>query len=117
MSLAEEFEWWPALPFEEWRETCEALHMWTQVVGKVKLDKNRQVNHWWHVPLYVSSRGLTTGAINEGIRVFQIDFDFIDHELHLSDSDGRTLSFDLTRINSVAEFYASVQSSLNELRI
>ena len=117
MSSAEQFEWGPALPFEEWRETYEALHMWTQVVGKVKLDKNPLVNHWWHVPLYVSARGLTTGAMNEGGRVFQIDFDFIDHELIVSDSDGRSLSFDLTRVGSVADFYASVKSRLDELRI
>ena len=59
MSSVEQDAWWPALPFKEWRETYEALHMWTQVVGKIKLGMNPYVNHWWHVPLYVSARGLT----------------------------------------------------------
>ena len=117
MSSSDWDEWWPALPYSEWRETYEALHMWTQVVGKVKLGKNRDVNHWWHVPLYVSARGLTTAAMNEGDRVFQIDFDFIDHTLSVSESGGRSLSFDLRRVDSVAEFYASVKSRLDELRI
>jgi hypothetical protein len=112
-----EGEWWPRLPFEEWRETYEALHMWTQVVGKVKLGMNPSVNHWWHVPLYVSARGLTTSAMHYGDRVFQIDFDFIEHQLFVRESEGRTLSVDLTGVTSVAEFYAQVKSRLDELRI
>ncbi len=108
---------WPSLPFAEWRETYEALHMWTQVVGKIKLGMNPLVNHWWHVPLYVGARGLTTSAMHYFDRVFQIDFDFIDHELLVRESDNRTLSVDLTRITSVADFYAEVKSRLDELRI
>jgi len=108
---------WPALPFEEWRETYGALHMWTQVVGKIKLGMNPQVNHWWHVPLYVSARGLTTAAMHYGDRVFQIDFDFVDHELLVRESDARTLTLDLTRVTSVAEFYAQVKSLLDSRRI
>lgn len=54
---------WPALPFEDWRKTCETLHMWTQIVGKIRLALTPPVNHWWHVPLYVNARGLTTSAI------------------------------------------------------
>jgi hypothetical protein len=110
-------EWWPRLPFAEWRETYEALHMWTQVVGKVKLGMNPLVNHWWHVPLYVSVRGLTTSAMHYGDRVFQMDFDFIEHKLFVSESDNRTLSVDLTGVTSVADFYAEVKSRLDELRI
>ena len=110
-------QWWPSLPFAEWRDTYEALHMWTQVVGKIKLDMNPRVNHWWHVPLYVSARGLTTSAMHYFDRVFQIDFDFIDHELLVRESNNRTLSVDLTRTNSVADFYAEVKSRLDELRI
>jgi hypothetical protein len=110
-------EWWPRLPFAEWRETYEALHMWTQVVGKVKLGMNPLVNHWWHVPLYVSARGLTTSAMHYGDRVFQIDFDFIEHKLFVSESDNRTLSVDLTGARTVADFYAEVKSRLDELRI
>jgi hypothetical protein len=110
-------QWWPSLPFAEWRETYEALHMWTQVVGKIKLDMNPRVNHWWHVPLYVSARGLTTSAMHYFDRVFQIDFDFIDHELLVRESNNRTLSVDLTGTHSVADFYAEVKSRLDELRI
>jgi hypothetical protein len=108
---------WPALPFQEWRETYEALHMWTQVVGKIKLRMNPHVNHWWHVPLYVSARGLTTAAMHYGPRVFQIDFDFVEHQLLVIESDARAESLDLTRVNSVAEFYAGVKSLLDSRRI
>jgi hypothetical protein len=108
---------WPSLPFEEWRETYEALHMWMQVVGKVKLGMNPLVNHWWHVPLYVNARGLTTAAMHYVDRVFQIDFDFIEHQLFIRESDNRTLSVDLTQMHSVAEFYGEVKSRLDSLRI
>src|SRR5687767_11218659 len=90
-------DFWPRLPFDEWRETNYLLHMWTQVVGKVKLSMNPLVNHWWHVPLYVSARGLTTAAMHYGERTFQMDFDFIDHRLYVRESDARTLSVDLTQ--------------------
>jgi hypothetical protein len=74
---------WPDLPFSEWRETCETLHMWTQIVGKVRLAQAPMINHWWQTPLYITSRGLTTSAMPYGERAFQIDFDFIDHELRI----------------------------------
>jgi hypothetical protein len=117
MSSAEPGGWWPALPFEEWRETYGALHMWTQVVGKIKLAMNPHVNHWWHVPLYVSARGLTTAAMHYGDRVFQIDFDFVEHQLLVCESDARTESLGLTGIHSVAEFYAGLKSLLDSRRI
>src|SRR5438270_13570201 len=79
---------WPALPYDEWQDTCATLHLWTQIVGKVRLAKSPYQNHWWHTPLYVSARGLTTSLIPEGQRGFQIDFDFIDHELQITASDG-----------------------------
>jgi hypothetical protein len=91
--------------------------MWTQVVGKVKLGMNPHVNHWWHVPLYVSARGLTTAAMHYGDRVFQMDFDFVEHQLLVSEGDARTDSLDLTRVYSVAEFYAGVKSLLDSRRI
>ena len=86
---------WPALPFEAWQDTCTTLHMWTQIVGKVRLACAPMINHWWQVPLYVSSRGLTSSAIPYRGRTFQIDFDFIAHRLVISSSDGRSESFAL----------------------
>ena len=80
---------WPSLPFSEWRDTCATLHMWTQVIGKIRLAQAPLINHWWQVPLYVTSRGLTTSPIPYGARTFQIDFDFIDHRLTITTNDGR----------------------------
>ena len=79
---------WPDLPLEAWKDTCETLHLWTQIVGKVRLAQMPWVNHSWHVTLYVSARGLTTSAIPHGGRTFQIDFDLVGHELIVSTSDG-----------------------------
>ncbi len=81
-------EIWPALPFSEWKETCKTLHMWTQVVGKVRLALSPWTNHSWHVTLYLTARGLTTSPIFFGARVLQIDFDFVDHVLRLQTGDG-----------------------------
>ncbi len=75
-------EIWPALPFEEWRDTCNTLHMWTQVVGKVKLELCPFINEWWVVALQLTARGLTTSTIPFGRGVFAIDFDFLDHNLY-----------------------------------
>ena len=72
---------WPELPTEEWRETNATLHLWTQIVGKIRLKKSPWLNHSWHVALYVTPRGLTTSPVPDGTRTFQIDFDFIDHRL------------------------------------
>ncbi|HYZ62221.1 MAG TPA: DUF5996 family protein, partial [Acetobacteraceae bacterium] len=76
-------EAWPALPLEAWRDSRATLHLWTQVVGKIRLARAPMINHWWQVPLYVTCRGLTTSPIPDGTRTFQIDFDFIDHRLTL----------------------------------
>src|SRR5262245_53738368 len=95
---------WPSLPFIEWRETCETPHMWTQIVGKTRLAQAPMINHWWQSPLYVTSRGLTTSPIPYGERTFQVDFDFIDHELRIGTSGGAAHSFAL-RPQSVADFY------------
>ena len=72
---------WPALPLEAWADTCATLHMWTQIVGKIRLRESAPINHGWHSTLYVTARGLTTSPIPHGHRIFQIDFDFIDHTL------------------------------------
>ena len=79
---------WPALPLDAWRDTRDTLHMWTQIVGKIRLALTPLVNHWWNVPLYVTARGLTTSPIPYGDRVFEIEFDFIEHQL--ADPDQRS---------------------------
>src|SRR6266403_42181 len=107
-------KFWPPLPFAEWAETAATLHMWTQIVGKVRLTLTPWVNHSWHVPLYVTSRGLTTSPIPYGTRTFQVDFDFIDHQLLVRTSTGATRTI-LLRPRSVADFYAAVMTALREL--
>jgi uncharacterized protein DUF5996 len=107
---------WPSLPLEEWKDTCATLHMWTQIVGKVRLAQTPLVNHWWNVPLYVSARGLTTTAMPYGERVFEMEFDFIDHELETTTSDGERAFIALEPM-SVATFYAKTMEMLKELGI
>jgi hypothetical protein len=107
---------WPELPLAAWRETYATLHLFTQVVGKIRLSRTPWLNHSWHVALYVSARGLTTSPVPDGARTFQIDFDFIDHTLQVSTSDGRHRQFALAG-QSVASFYAAVVTVLGELGI
>ncbi len=107
---------WPELPTKAWRETCETLHLWTQIVGKIRLAREPWLNHSWHVVLYVTPRGLTTSPIPDGTRTFQIDFDFIDHVLRISTSDGAQRQFALAG-HSVASFYAAIMAELAQLGI
>jgi len=107
---------WPELPTAAWRETYETLHLWTQIVGKIRLARTPWLNHSWHVTLYVTARGLTTSAIPDGARSFQIDFDFIDHALRISTSDGTARQFALAG-KSVAGFYTAIIADLAELGI
>jgi hypothetical protein len=107
-------ESWPRLPLEEWKDTCATLHLWTQVVGKIRLAKAPMINHWWQVPLYVTCRGLTTSPIPDGERSFQIDFDFVDHRLWIHASDGRAESLALAP-RPVADFYNEVMGKLRAL--
>ncbi|WP_029585956.1 DUF5996 family protein [Bradyrhizobium sp. URHD0069] len=107
---------WPELPTAAWRETCETLHLWTQIVGKIRLAREPWLNHSWHVALYVTARGLTTSPIPDGARSFQIDFDFIDHALRISTSDGAKRQLALAG-QSVASFYAAIMADLAELGI
>jgi len=109
-------EFWPPLPFEEWKETAATLHMWTQIVGKIRLTQTPWINHSWHVTLYVTSRGLTTSPIPHGLSTFEIMFDFIDHELRIDKSDGARRSIEL-RPRSVADFYQAVMSALAEIEL
>jgi hypothetical protein len=115
MSGAQSGGSWPELPFEAWKDTCATLHLWTQIVGKVRLAKAPMVNHWWQVPLYVTCRGLTTSPIpHESGSSFQIDFDFIDHRLIIAVSDGRVETLPLAPC-SVADFYQNVMERLKAL--
>jgi hypothetical protein len=107
---------WPELPTAVWRETSETLHLWTQIVGKIRLARTPWLNHSWHVTLYVTARGLTTSPIPDDARSFRIDLDFIDHVLRISTSDGATRQFALAG-NSVASFYAAIMATLAELGI
>ncbi len=107
---------WPPLPYDEWKETCATLHLWTQIVGKVRLARAPASNHWWHVPLYVTSRGLTTSPIPDGERVFEIGFDFIDHRLLIETSDGGREEVPLAAC-SVADFHAEIMRRLQALDI
>jgi hypothetical protein len=107
---------WPELPTAAWRETYATLHLWSQIVGKIRLARTPWLNHSWHVALYVTARGLTTSPIPDGTRYFQIDFDFIDHALRIAASDGATRQLSLVR-QSVAGFYADIMAALREIGI
>src|SRR5260370_22391397 len=100
----ERAESWPALPFEAWKDTCETLHMWTQIVGKVRMELSPFVNHWWHVTLYVTPRGLATSPIPYRGRTFEVAFDFIDHTLLIRTSADTSKAMPLIA-RTVAAFY------------
>src|SRR6516165_7739818 len=112
--IVSDVEIWPSLPLEAWSDTCATLHMWTQIVGKVRLAQSPWVNHSWHVTLYVTARGLTTSPIPFGDRIFQIDFDFVSHQLSVASSDGGTGGFVLEP-QSVAAFYTRLMSEMGKL--
>jgi hypothetical protein len=107
-------EIWPSLPLESWSDTCATLHMWIQIVGKIRLAQSPWLNHSWHATLYVTSRGLTTSPIPHGDRTFQIDFDFIAHQLIIETSDGRTGTLPLEP-QSVAAFYRRLMDEMAKL--
>lgn len=107
---------WPLLPLKAWQDTYVTLHMWTQIVGKIRLALSPTINHWWHVPLYVTSRGLTTSPIPLGSQSFEIIFDFIDHNLLVQTSGGATKALALIP-RSVADFYQELMAILRSLAI
>src|SRR3977135_1565862 len=109
-------EAWPDLPYSAWADTCATLHLWTQVVGKVRLAFTPWLNHSWHVPLYVTARGLTTSRIPCKDRSVSINFYFNDHFVQLWVSDGARKRIALEP-RTVADFYAMVISALGELGI
>lgn len=107
---------WPSLPYDRWSDTCETLHMWTQMVGKISLALCAPVNQWWEVGLYVTARGFTTPLMPYEDRAFQIDFDFIDQALYVRTSMGETRIMALAP-KSVASFYTELMDILNSLKI
>lgn len=109
-------ECWPALPLASWEPTRATLHMWTQIIGKIRMTLTPLVNHWWNVPLYVTARGLTTSRISYGASAFELRFDFLAHQLVLEKSDG-TLRKLALRPQSVADFYAECMCMLRDAGI
>ena len=107
---------WPALPLGEWRETYATLHMWTQIIGKVRLALSPYWNHWWQSTLYVSARGLSTSAIPYDHWVFEIEFDFLSHALRIQTSQGEIRTLPLAP-RPVASFYHEVMAALESLGI
>ena len=107
-------ETWPNLPYADWRDTCATLHLWTQIVGKVRMAYASPVNHWWHVPLYVSCCGLTTSPIPCRGRHFHIEFDFIGHRLVIATSEGKAEVIALVP-RTVADFHAEFMDRLRAL--
>lgn len=102
---------WPAIPFADWEETCTALHLWCQIVGKYRLKHTPWVNHSWHATLYVTARGLTTGPIPDPHHPVTVSFDFCDHRLVVEAADGQTRGFDLAEM-SVADFLGKFKDSV-----
>lgn len=107
-------ERWPELPYEPWKDTVATLHMWTQIVGKIRLKQMPWVNHSWHVTLYVSPRGLTTGSMPYGERTFEIEFDFIENQLLITTCDDESRTVPLEP-RTTADFYAAVMGALDDL--
>jgi hypothetical protein len=114
--MAEQAGGWPRLRVADWTATRETLHMWTQIIGKVRLAHAPMLNHWWQVTLYVTPRGLTTSAVPYGTGVFDIEFDFIDHVLRIRSSTGESRTVALEP-KPVADFYAHTMDALNKLGI
>src|SRR5262245_31382116 len=114
--MSESQQDWPALPLEDWEDTYHTLHMWTQVVGKIRLGLAPLQNHWWNSALYVNIRGLTTSPIPYEGRNFEIQFDFLGHRLELRTSDGQERAFDLAP-KSVAAFYSETLAMLRSAGI
>jgi hypothetical protein len=112
LSHDEREQLWPALPLAAWQDTYRTLHMWMQIVGKIKLELHPYVNHWWQTAFYVTARGMTTGPIPARRNTFEITFDFIDHQLLLSTSNGAVCAMPLFP-RSVADFYHELMALLH----
>ncbi len=112
--MTHDTEVWPDIPYADWQDTCATLHMWTQIVGKIRLALAPFENQWWEVVLYLTSRGLSTSPMPYGDRHFSIDFDFIDHRLVIRASDGARSDFALAPM-TVADFYRELMGRLDAL--
>jgi hypothetical protein len=106
----------PALPFDSWKDTLATLHMWAQIVGKVRLKLCPLVNHWWNVPFYVTARGMTTSAMPYERRAIEVQFDFIEHKILIETSEGRVIAMAMEP-RSVADFYKKFMAALAELGV
>ena len=115
-TLSDSPDCWPAIRLADWKDTCSTLHMWTQIVGKIRLELTPLVNHWWNVPLYVTARGLSTSMIPYGARHFDMEFDFVGSQLVIRTSDPKTLTVALAP-RSTADFYKEVMAALGSLGI
>ncbi|QGK68956.1 hypothetical protein GIY23_04855 [Allosaccharopolyspora coralli] len=107
-------ESWPALRVDDWADTRDTLHMWTQIVGKIRMAQAPMLNHWWQVPLYVTPRGLTTSSIPHGDQLFDMEFDFVDHRLRMRSSSGEQRDIALEP-KTVATFYQEVMATLADM--
>ncbi len=114
--MGKQEEAWPQLPIAEWQSTRDTLHMYMQIVGKIRLALSPRVNHWWEVPLYVTARGLTTSPIPYEAEIFEIVFDFIEHRVIVQTSAGAVKVIPLRPL-AVADFYEELMSTLRELGI
>ncbi|HET6480985.1 MAG TPA: DUF5996 family protein [Actinoplanes sp.] len=114
--MADETFTWPRQRVAAWADTRDTLHMWTQVVGKIRMAYAPAVNHWWHVTLYPTARGLSTSAVPHGDGVFDLEFDFVDHRLQVRSSDGRSRAVTLEP-KTVAVFYRETLAALAELGV
>jgi hypothetical protein len=110
-------EAWPALPYEDWRWTKETLHRFAQIVGKVRMALVPPRNHWWHVTLYVSAHGLTTGPMPYGDLTVEIELDFVDHRVHVRTSEGRRANFALRDRQPCARFYSDLFTALRQVGV
>lgn len=116
LAVGELREAWPTLRLEEWADTCDTLHLWTQVVGKLRLALTQPINHWWHVPLYLTARGLTTSPIPFADFSFEVRFDFEDHRLDIETSRGGSAAMALVP-RAVASFHRELFALLRSLGI
>ena len=116
LTTNERERFWPALPYGEWQATAETLHMWLQIVGKIRLSLTPWINHSWHVTLYLTARGLTTSPIPHGLDTFSIDCDFVAHELRIVKSNGASCVLRL-RPHSVADFFRETIAALADMGI
>jgi hypothetical protein len=115
-SMASDDSALPPLPFDSWKDTLATLHMWSQIVGKVRLKLCPLVNHWWNVPFYITARGMTTSAMPYERRAIEVQFDFIEHKILIETSDGRVVSMAMEP-QSVADFYKKFMVTLSELGV